>query len=562
MKDSIKKIINYIKENKFYLIIMLIGFILLLFQMRNVVMYADDFGLKMISSKGFRNIINNQIKHYFNWGGGFTPILVTSFLLFKFNVWKIFISALITAVFFLIIKMLNLNKQKEKVFVSLFLWSLFYFISSRVLSQTVYWLDGCFAYVFTALQVILYVYFVVTRIFNKKEKDYDKIIFPIVAFFGGWSSAQTGAIVLLLPILIIGYFYIVKKEKISKINMFSLIMGMIGFVIFYFAPGNSSRMGAMSFFSDLSFIEKILYRIPTIFRYLLDFKNVSFNSAPFYILLLSSFLIILISSYLKKEKGNNLIIKFSYTYTIVMLIIYMLIAMDVTGADVLVEFFISFVEFTDSNVVITCFSIVPYVLSFLYLLSILILMFYTFLKSKSSIGIVALLSAYISQGVMIMSPYTEYRTMLIMILFLIIAILDVIKNCYKEKVDNYYMCCIPFIIYQLQFGLAILIIILIFNSFIFRIKPRYLQLLILLSMFILGALSNYFNTYVKYSENRKIYSENISKLEKYNGEDTIYIKKFLYDDCSFADIIGYEWIENDVKELYGIDKNVKFLEDK
>ena len=137
--------------------------------------------------------------------------------------------------------------------------------------------------------------------------------------------------------------------------------------------------------------------------------------------------------------------------------------------------------------------------------------------------------------------------------------MDVIKNCYYEKLDNYYICCIPFIIYQFQFGVAMLIVILMFNSLIFN-RRKHSQLLILLLIFILGSLVNYYYTYQKYIENKKIYTENIKKLEKYNGQDTIYIRKYIYDDSSFADIIGYGWIEDDIKKLYHIDKNVKFIE--
>ena len=67
------KILNktwqYIKENKLYLLVMLIGSIAFLLQMKEVVLYADDFSLGIISKGGFKEIFSYLKQNYLNWGG-------------------------------------------------------------------------------------------------------------------------------------------------------------------------------------------------------------------------------------------------------------------------------------------------------------------------------------------------------------------------------------------------------------------------------------------------------------------------------------------------------------
>ena len=68
MKTS-NKIWQYIKNNKIYLLVMLIGSIAYLLQMKEVVLYADDFTLGIVSKGGFGEILRYCKDNYFNWGG-------------------------------------------------------------------------------------------------------------------------------------------------------------------------------------------------------------------------------------------------------------------------------------------------------------------------------------------------------------------------------------------------------------------------------------------------------------------------------------------------------------
>ena len=67
--EAINKIWQYVKNNKLYLLVMLIGSIAFLLQMNEVVLYADDFSLGIVSKGGFSNIFKYFKTNYLTWGG-------------------------------------------------------------------------------------------------------------------------------------------------------------------------------------------------------------------------------------------------------------------------------------------------------------------------------------------------------------------------------------------------------------------------------------------------------------------------------------------------------------
>ena len=85
--EKLKKLIS---ENKIFIVIMAIGYILLLIQMNQVVLYADDFSLGYYVKPNVNtDILSYFIEHYTEWGGGYTGILVILFFKVGTNVWKI-----------------------------------------------------------------------------------------------------------------------------------------------------------------------------------------------------------------------------------------------------------------------------------------------------------------------------------------------------------------------------------------------------------------------------------------------------------------------------------------
>jgi len=555
---NLKFLLNKIKENKFYYTIMTIYFILLLFQMKNVVMYADDFALKLISDAGWKNILQNQVVHYMTWGGGFTPLLVTVFLRGKFFFWKVFIALNIFLIVYLAIKMFNLKNDKERALCALFIWNCIFFVTIKISRETIYWLDGSMAYVFTTFQIFLYIYYIITRLIQNKEKKYDCILFPLIAFFAGWSSAQTGAIAFIIPTFIILYCIFIKKIKVKKFYKLVNLLGIIGFLIFYFSPGNSSRMEAMEVFSKLGFFDKILYRLEEVFKFLFDFKNVDFNSIPFFLLLFYSILGAFGIHYIKKQKQTkkkNLLLKISTISLILYIFNALCVFLEIPGYEYISQYTL---EFTDVYKEPFTFKVfIQYGIHFWIIIASLINCFYIAKEENRDSIIINPFIMYFSQGIMVMAPYSEYRTTWIAVVFICVEIAHLFIILQRKKVNTLYLTFIPFLIFNVY------IIVFILSSLLYEhynaSEKNYNQYRIVYIIFTFFALLNYMDAYDKYLTNRYIYEYNIETLKNYNRKDKeiyLYEPKYIY--YGFGGLTGISYVEEPVKTMYNIDQDVEF----
>jgi hypothetical protein len=554
------KIIDYIKKNKLYILVLIIGLIFLLMQMSKVVMYADDFSLKLISNGGLSKILQNQYEHYFSWGGGFTPLLVTTFLLGKFYYWKIFISLIFLFIIIFSIKLFNIKEDKERAIFSLLMWDCLFFVSIYVTSQTMYWLDGSMAYVFTTFQVFIYIYLLISRVYNNYHKKYDAFIVPLCAFLSGWSSAQSGAVIFIIPTVILLIAKYVDKKSIRKLDVLSNILGVIGFGIFYFAPGNSARMGYWEFYNNLNFFEKITYRINDVFQIIFDFQNKQFTSIPFFNIVLLSILIVLSLEIIKSKKLKSVIFEISTYYLLGALTIFMFIKLQLPGYETLQRIFLTYYNLY--NNVFTIKIIIPYIFSFITLIMTLINCFViSRYEKKSEIFIFPLIS-YFAQGVMVMAPYSEYRTEFLSLIFIWITISFLIIIIKRNKINTLPFLFIPFI--MININLIILLVVLI--SFIVlydksNLNKMSLQLFSIIILFSYLSILNWHETYIKYSQNKNVYTLNIQKLSSWheNKENTIVLYAPTYYEYGFGNLVGLSYVEESLKIIYNIDMDTKFV---
>lgn len=86
--------------------------------------------------------------------------------------------------------------------------------------------------------------------------------------------------------LIIIYSKLKNKEKIKNIIWIAIVFCILGCMIFYLSPGNSSRMETFEDYSNMNIIEKILYRVDGVYGLLFDFKTYEAAGLPFYTLLM------------------------------------------------------------------------------------------------------------------------------------------------------------------------------------------------------------------------------------------------------------------------------------
>ena len=551
MKSHIKKILEYLNKNKIYIISYLFFFVLLFLIMNQVTMYADDFELEMISKRSVGQLLQYQLHHYLNWGGGITPLFVT--LLFKlgFNLWKILNCFLITTMFFMFAKLIS-KTEKKFLFNFSFIWCLFYFINIAIVRESIYWLDGSMAYVVATFEVFLMLYMLYTRFVINKEKKYDKVILPIIALLSGLSGAQTSAITLIV-LLLFGFWYkFISHKKFNKKLLIYIIFGVVGSLVFFLSPGNSSRMETFAEFSKMGIIDKALYRISDVSS--TTYSSELFTAVPIFIFAFSYLLLILnykfYSNYNKKWK--NLL---GISILIQTLFLFVTLISRYANLPYLNHYLLDYQSIHKLNLT-DLTKLIPYIFMVLFVISNFISVLYRKLDKKNMLLMLILISVYCSQFSMILAPYMPYRTCLTAILFLIFGIILLINYLNEEKID--YTIISPIIIsyMNIQAAFIIWIIIMLINNL--KIKElRKIIYIICVLPFVIISLNNYKDLLYNYSVNKKVYEENIKIIKNSrNIKDVIYIKRLSDDNYSFTQLAGHDWIENEIRVYYKLQKTV------
>lgn len=558
MQARMQKLIKGIKENKVYIISYLIFFLILYVLMNQVVMYADDFVLKIDSNKSFLEIISYMVNHYFNWGGGLTPLFVILIFKIGFGAWKILNTFLITTMFFLFAKLISKNKKKFVVNFSL-LWILFYIINIVIVRESIYWLDGSMAYVIPTFQVFMFVYMLYTRFIQNKSKKYDLILLPIVALFSGWSGAQTSAITLLITILFIIYYLFIKKNKVNKKFLVFVILGLAGSIIFLLSPGNGVRMENFEEFSRLGLINKVRYRISNVSGLTFKFDAGLFTTVPLYIYAFSFlFLIYNFSFYKEYKKKYKWLLGLFLLIQVLFLFVSLLINLSDLGFIDRLFFSYDSIYKTSIKTLSGFIKLISYGFMILFVLSNFLTLLFRKLEGKNLLLFMIVISAYCSQFSMVLSPYMPYRTCLTATIFLMFGIVFLINQLDEEKVD--YELVIPLLFAYVDFRVSLLM--LLFKLFLNNIKlfgiKNVFNFICLFPVVIL-AVFNYGKMLCGYKENKNVFNENIRIIENSkNNDDIIYLKRTPNPTYEFSPLIGSKWIEDDIKTLYNLDKNVKF----
>lgn len=558
MKEVTDKFINYIKKNKLYIISYVIFFLLLYFLMNQVVMYADDFILKTTSDKNLSETISYMIDHYFNWGGGLTPLYVLIVFKFGFWAWKLLNTFLITTMFFLSAKLVSKTEKKFVINFSL-TWVMFYIINIVIVREAVYWLDGSMAYVISTFQTFMLIYMIYTRFIQNKSKKYDTVLLPMVALFSGWSGAQTSAITLLITILFVIYYLFVKKNKVNKKFLIFSVLGLTGSLIFLLAPGNGARMNTFEEFSKLGLIDKVKFRISNVSWSTFKFDSGLFTTVPAYIYTFSFlFLVYNFSCYKKYNKKNKWML--GILLLIQILFLFVTLFVKFSQLEYINNLFFNYEDLSKIDIMTLggLIKLFPYVFMILFVLSNFLTFLFRKLDNKNILLFMIVISTYCSQFSMILSPYMPYRTCLTAIIFLMFGILMLINELNEEKVD--YELAIPVLIAYVNIQVSLLLIL--FWAFLNSTKlckTKNAFYVVCLFPIIAMSLINYGKIFYYYGENKKVFNENIKIIEKSkNNEDVIYLNKSPYPTYEFTSLAGYGWIENDIKTLYNLNKNVKF----
>ena len=562
-----KNIIKYVKDNRLYLAILVAGLVLLFVQLNQVIMYADDYTLGIHSNAGgFQSAWNYFIYNYLHWGGGWTGLIVISILTIGFKLWLFVELFLMFAIILITVKFIHLKDGKYKELTALLVWLLYFIINIYTSRETIYWLDGSIAYVFTTLQVLFYTYLIYTRTYYPKmRKKYDYVIFPLAAFFGGWSSAQSGAVVVLISIIVWLFAKYVNKIKIPKFYLVSSVLTLIGYLIFFFAPGNSARMSAQGMFTELGLFSKVLYKADCLYGVFFGFRMYPYFGLVFFTFLLITLLILVTHHILKKEKNEKL--KFIMSLTCIYNCLYIALAVLSTNSEFLSKFFLfNNIYMTSITKVFTIKSLVPYGVATITVICMIMQTIYISIKNKDSLLTLLVSCGIFSQLVMLMAPTHPLRTTLISIVVFIAAILYLFKYVLEKDIRWEYLVATVFLFKTSALGLMLIATYFAVNYFLKDnkiISTKKLNLTIFVSLLAAISIYNWIIITGNYKINKLIDAENMIRIEQYKenaNEEKILVLVAPKDEAyGFTPLAGSDWIEEDVVKYFKLEKGTDIM---
>lgn len=581
MKEFFNNIQTYLKQNWLFVLIMLIGSTIIIAQMTQVVLYADDYILGYYNSDGIKSAFEYFTNHYQTWGGGYTSFIVILFTMGSNVWWQLFLSLLLILFVGLTVKMVCKNHPESKWFVAAILWASIFILSIYVSHETIYWLDGAVAYLFSMFQIFIYFYFLYTRIIQGVHKKYDYVLIPILGFFAGWSSAQSGLIAILMPIALIIWQRFIKKQKVHKLFYFTTVLTIIGFLIFYFAPGNSVRMNEFEYYVGLNFFEKIAYRVDSVFGLIFSNTQIDFTAAPLFIYLTIGLVAITDLSFVKTEKNKKLKVLriFCSVYSLLFLFIFLLSSIGIPILKPLSDHLFSYANllkmFSGELGSFGFVAIVPYIFSGVAILCSLISSFFIGKRTNSPILGISLLMGYIAEFCMIMAPYSPIRTTFYTITFMWISIGYLFCIAKAERINTFPVIFCIFTIFNVHLGIAVLICYTALRFTLPSFTPEKqfsfstADIYLFTCVFAFLALINAAQVFINYRTNKKIDDENISlilKRKEYldahptDNPETLYLIRPANDLYGFTGLAGIDWVERSVNLYFDmpINQNIEY----
>ena len=561
----VHKLKQYLKEHKLYIGVMFVFTLFLSILVSQVVLYADDFALHQKALTDDFNVVLNEFFHvYMRWGGGPTPGFAIMVLMIGLWFWKI---AHVLMIAFSIHMVLNMIFSKEKncdalrAIVATFIWCLFFLMNLSVARETLYWFDGSMAYVLPVFLAISYIYCCYQYIINHKTYHWWNYIgMAILGFFAGWNSPQAGAITVILAFAFIVWQKTITKEKINKLILFGNIWLLIGFLVLYFAPGNSGRMAEFPDYNTLNLIGKIFYRIDDVAYLVTKFDTYPSFNIPTYLMITSILLVSTVSLYKNKAK-KVLLTKLSIGITVsyvVLFALYLFTDSSFVVHNFLPEIFNYDVVF-DGGILRTLIMVFNYTYFIAFVFSLLHLAWVYTKNENNPLLLFMLLGAIGTQAMMLMSPYSPYRSTYITIFFFIVTIAILCMNLIKKEQKE--LLCFSLVssmyFYNIEYALFLTIIYVVMKLY----KKEKWLLLGSILLLLLPTISTLYITFNGYHQNKKIHELNIEKIEQYkekNQHGTLKLYKLIDESYAFTPIYSdIEWIRNDIIQYFDLKKDVK-----
>lgn len=565
MQGLLAKAKTYIKVNWLFVLIMALGAIALFAQLHETVLYADDYSLGIYADGNPETLFRYFTTHYTSWGGGYTGVLVIIALGLPSILWKTFFTIMLACFVGLTTKMLCKNHQTYKWLTALVLWASVFVLSILVSREVIYWLDGGMAYLFSMFQAFLVFYFMYTRLFQDVSKKYDIVLLPIVTFFGGWSSAQSGLAAVAITVILILWRRFIDKQPIKKLYYISAILSLIGFMIFYFAPGNSVRMDTFTEYESYNLFQKIGYRIGSVTSHILNNTQSEFTAAPIFVYLTIGLTAIVDLKYSLKTKNKKLKIfrMICSAYAILFLLSFMFSVVDILPLSPGFQYIYKYINLLTAGEhgILGYFGIIPLLIAALAAISNLVSGYFISREHKNPFLITAIFIAYLTEFAMVMAPYSPIRTTFYTIAFMWVAIAYLILIAKKDDINTFGIITIVFTSLNLYLGLIMLILYAIFIFILPKAKfTPTAQIYLFLSVFTMISITNYAKILINYHRNRVIDEENITRIinakttydETGKLPETLYLVRPHNVLYGFTGLAGIDWVESAVNDYYGL----------
>lgn len=562
MKHFFSNLARYIKTNWLFLTIMLLGTLILFLQMRQIVFYADDFSYGLHSDGTIESAFNEFVFHYQNHGGHYIPFVHILLLGMDFIVQQVLFTLLITISVGLATKMLCHNHPKYKWLVAGVLWSCFFLLTIWVSHEAVYWSSGAMNYLVPMFQAFLFFYLFYTRLIQGASHRYDIVLLPVAALFSGWSTAQGGVIAMVIALALIAWQRFIKKTKIPKFFYVCTALTILGFCIYYFAPGNNGRI-ALGFpeYEQMSFFERLASRAGPTFAAFFNSSNLGPTGVSFYLYLALGLTALLDLTNAKSAKSKRLqALRYCCSaYTLLYIFCFLLAQLGIPTFSPLFSAMFKFTGFSSLSqygVLGLLLVLLPYFAAVLAVLSSLVSAFFIAKSHKNPFIFTVLLTSFAAALSLILSPYNPIRTSYYPCFCLWLAIAYLLLRAIEDKVDIFPVAIIMLGIFNFNLALVFAIIYLALLSFkhlpAHYINFAFLAILATLSLYNAG------KTFLHYYENRLVQEPNIATIqdaaaayaETGEAPSVIYLQSPCAPDYLFTTLDDDNWIEEAVRAYY------------
>lgn len=215
-------------------------------------------------------------------------------------------------------------------------------------------------------------------------------------------------------------------------------------------------------------------------------------------------------------------------------------------------------------------TVLPYILTSIIMALTVLISIYITKKKEDPILLIVLLAGYLTQGVMVMAPYSPLRTTLTPIIFFCIGIVYLTIVGTEEDFSIVIPFLIAFTIQNINSGILLLILYVGIKGLKLENLKISKELLPILLIFSLIAITNWYQVYAGYRENKKIYNENIRRIELFinsnptqgeqeNKELHLLLPKD--ERYGFTAMVGIDWVDEAIKEYFNINKTVELVGD-